>query len=94
MRTYITLFLIFTYQSFIVSHADTLLIQEVNKSINIQKPTRGLTMSQVISQFGEPLVKKNPVGNPPITQWVYKDFTVYFENKWVIQAVISKKKKN
>ncbi len=93
MQKYITLFLLFSYQVTVTSQADTLLIEEVNKTSNINKPTRGMTMNQVISNFGEPEVKKKAVGNPPITQWLYSDFIVYFEKQWVIQAVIIKQKK-
>ncbi len=93
MQKYITLFLLFTYQVTVTSQADTLLIEEVNKTSNINKPTRGMTMNQVISKFGKPEVKKKAVGKPPITQWLYSDFIVYFESQWVIQAVIMKQEK-
>ena len=94
MKKYITLFLLLSYQISMVSNADTLLIDDINKSTNIKKPTRGMTMAQVVSQFGEPQVKKKAIGKPPITQWLYSDFIVYFENKWVIQAVIIRHSKN
>jgi len=90
MKKYVTLFLLFSYQFSVTSIADTLLIEEVNKISDISKPTRGMTMNQVLSQFGQPLEKKDTVGEPPITQWIYADFSVYFENQWVIQAVVLK----
>ncbi len=93
MYKYIAFFLILTYQFTVSSHADTLLIEEINKISSVEKPTRGMTMTQVVNKFGEPQVKKNAVGKPPITQWVYNDFIVYFENRWVIQAVAVKKDK-
>jgi len=93
MKKYITLLLLFTYQITIVSQADTLLIQEINKTSNIDIPKRGMTMNQVISKFGEPEIKKNAIGKPPITQWLYGGFIVYFERQWVIQTVILKKDK-
>ncbi len=94
MYRYIAFFLILTYQFTVSSNADTLLLEEINKTCSVEKPTRGMTMTQVVSKFGEPQVKKNAVGKPPITQWVYKDFIVYFENRWVIQAVVVKKNKS
>jgi hypothetical protein len=93
MKKYIILFLIFTYQVTVTSQADTLLIEELNKISSINKPTRGMTMIQVVSKFGEPQFKKKAIGKPPITQWLYSDFIVYFENQWVIQTVVVKQDK-
>lgn len=50
-------------------------------------PTRGMSMDQVANRYGAPLDKLGPVGDPPITRWVYADYTVYFEYKYVIHAV-------
>jgi hypothetical protein len=50
-------------------------------------PVRGMSMSQVERRFGQPLNKLAPVGDPPITRWVYGEYTVYFEGKYVIHAV-------
>lgn len=52
-------------------------------------PTRGMTMSQVASKFGEPATKIPAVGNPPITRWEYPGFVVYFEGDHVIHSVVS-----
>lgn len=38
-------------------------------------------------RFGEPIRRSAPIGQPPITQWVYPDFIVYFEHQYVIHAV-------
>ena len=54
---------------------------------NIELPKRGQTMDTVRYQFGNPQVEKLPVGNPPITQWKYDNFSVFFEGKHVIHAV-------
>lgn len=51
-------------------------------------PTRGMTMAQVQRRYGVPKVKLPPVGKPPITRWVYPDYTVYFEYKYVIHSVM------
>lgn len=50
-------------------------------------PVRGMTMQVVESRFGTPLEKLAPVGEPPITRWVYADYTVYFEGRYVIHTV-------
>lgn len=53
----------------------------------IPGPARGMSMQQVRQQYGEPIKKLAAVGNPPITRWVYEDYTVYFEHKYVIDSV-------
>ncbi|MGE0079990.1 MAG: hypothetical protein AB7U81_01695 [Thiohalomonadaceae bacterium] len=50
-------------------------------------PLRGMSMQAVESRFGAPLEKLAPVGEPPITRWVYADYTVYFEGRYVIHTV-------
>ena len=51
-------------------------------------PTRGATMSQVESRFGEPAQRHAAVGQPPITRWDYPRFSVFFEYDKVLHAVI------
>jgi len=50
-------------------------------------PKTGMTKAQVEKQFGEALEKTAPVGNPPISQWKYAEYTVYFEYDHVIHSV-------
>lgn len=50
-------------------------------------PARGLNMSAVRAQFGEPLTTSPAIGKPPITRWDYAQFMVTFEGETVIQAV-------
>lgn len=54
---------------------------------NAQQPKRGMSMRQVERKFGTPEKKIAAAGKPPITRWVYTNFTVYFEDKYVIHAV-------
>ena len=56
---------------------------------SIQLPGRGMSMEMVQNRFGEPLNKEPAVGTPPISKWIYKDFTVYFESEFVIHAVVN-----
>lgn len=51
----------------------------------------GLSEQAVLSRFGEPVRKVAPVGQPPISQWVYDNFTVYFEYQTALHAVIHRK---
>ena len=54
---------------------------------------RGLKMNQVVKRFGQPQKKYPAVPkpgtrlNPPITRWVYPDFTVYFEHSTALHLV-------
>lgn len=50
-------------------------------------PRTGITKNAVREKFGEPLQQAAPVGEPPITRWVYSDFVVYFEYDHVIRSV-------
>lgn len=50
-------------------------------------PARGMHMNQVEQMYGKPMGINPPVGEPPITRWVYPGFAVYFEYSYVIQSV-------
>lgn len=56
---------------------------------SVQLPGRGMAMENVQSRFGEATETFSAVGEPPITKWVYKNFTVYFESQFVIHAVVN-----
>ena len=53
----------------------------------IDFPVRGMDMSKVINELGEPTTRFPAVGKPPITRWVYPDRTVFFEYSHVIHVV-------
>jgi len=81
-----------------ISHADTLLIdviqkEPVNSASGLLRPKNGQSMEYVKSQFGDPIKVYDAIGNPPITRWDYKQFSVYFEHKLVIHSVVNKPKK-
>lgn len=50
-------------------------------------PARGMTQDAVRAKFGAPSRQVAPVGSPPISRWIYDDFTVYFEGKFSIHTV-------
>ena len=56
---------------------------------SIQLPGRGMSMESVQNRFGEAIAKEPAVGDPPISKWTYKDFSVYFESEFVIHAVVN-----
>ena len=50
-------------------------------------PNRGINMDDVLGEFGEPDERFGPVGEPPITEWVYGSFRVYFEYQIVLHTI-------
>lgn len=50
-------------------------------------PASGTSMRAVEQEFGAPLKKNAPVGQPPITRWEYNGFVVVFERSTVVQSV-------
>ena len=52
----------------------------------IQYPDRGISKVDVESQFGQPEMIEGPVGKPPITRWLYPEFTVVFEYDLVLHT--------
>ena len=52
-----------------------------------QLPERGLDKSTVESRLGAPQRIEGPVGEPPITKWIYTDFIVVFEYDHVVHTV-------
>ncbi|MEE4304792.1 MAG: hypothetical protein V2J19_11650 [Wenzhouxiangella sp.] len=67
---------------------DVLLIEKVEERMMRDLPQNGLTQQQVEERYGEPNSKHAPVGDPPITRWIYDDFNVYFEYDLVIESVL------
>lgn len=60
------------------------------ETINIKLidfPRRGMSMKKVLNELGKPTGISKTVGTPPITNWVYKGRTIYFENSTVIHVV-------
>jgi hypothetical protein len=53
----------------------------------VQRPSRGMSMTDVEKHFGSPQDRHEAVGKPPITRWDYASFSVFFEKERVIHAV-------
>ena len=62
--------------------------QQSGAQQSMEKPTLGMTQASVLEQYGEPVQRYAPVGEPPISRWQYQDFTVYFESNIVMHSVI------
>lgn len=70
------------------AQADVLLIEEVRERMKRDLPGNGLSRSEVERRYGAPAERRAPVGDPPITRWVYEDYSVYFEYDLVIESVL------
>ncbi len=74
--------------------ADTVVVNDqvqVRES-QVDRPKRGVTMSEVEKHFGAPVTRHPAVGGgsphrPAITRWDYSGFAVFFEGDRVIHAV-------
>lgn len=51
-------------------------------------PQKGQNKEMVEAQFGSPIKRVTAVGEPPISKWVYQEFTVYFEHDIVLHSVL------
>ncbi len=72
----------------LVAEQITLPIGEQTRQSELQLPERGMHKNTVLQEFGDPEEMTSAVGQPPISQWRYDDYVVYFEGNWVIQAVV------
>jgi hypothetical protein len=77
----------FTFSSTLFAESVALpTAEQINQSAQI--PQNGQKQENVETQFGAPIERVAAVGEPPISKWVYQDFTVYFENNIVLHAVL------
>lgn len=88
--------LLFGLLSFSVAAEDDVLLlnaimkEPPNTLEGLPRPKKGMTMERVKQVFGEPEKTTTPVGNPPISQWVYSGYVVYFEGTHVVNTVMKK----
>ncbi|MGD1983058.1 MAG: hypothetical protein PVF93_04025 [Chromatiaceae bacterium] len=73
--------------------ADVLLLDAIeaappNNSAGLMRPRGGSTMDSVRAGYGDPSSTAPAVGDPPITRWIYPEYTVYFEYDRVIEVVV------
>jgi hypothetical protein len=62
--------------------------QQGNELEDTPRPQRGASSARVLAEFGEPMSLTPATGVPPISQWRYENFTVYFESDTVIHSVL------
>ncbi|MEE8494991.1 MAG: hypothetical protein V3S21_00805 [Xanthomonadales bacterium] len=73
-----------------IAQADILLIEPVRQSDRMNLPVNGMSSDQARTRFGEPVDQRAAVGDPPITQWIYDRWSVYFEYELVLFTVLHK----
>lgn len=71
-----------------LASADVLLIDEVRERMLRDLPANGLSQTEVEQRYGMPRERRAAVGDPPITRWIYDDYSVYFEYNIVIESVL------
>ena len=77
-----------TLSSTLAAEQITLPIGEQTRQSELQLPERGMHKNSILEDFGDPQEITSAVGEPPISQWRYDGYVVYFKDNWVIQAVV------
>jgi len=77
-----------SFCSKIVVIADTLSVPVGQQGQAVDLPRHGQSMQQTEVEFGQPIERIAAIGEPPITRWIYANFTIYFEHNKVIHSVI------
>jgi len=73
------------------SFADVLTIgvgQQAADKQAMSRPYKGMERQDVLSSYGNPLRQTSAIGEPPISNWEFSEFTVYFEYNHVIHSVL------
>ncbi|MDX1754812.1 MAG: hypothetical protein R3175_02005 [Marinobacter sp.] len=75
-------------------HAEEVQVPVMNQADRSEArlPRTGQSQESVRATYGAPQQISGPVGEPPISQWQYPDFTVYFEYDHVIHTVMKAKR--
>ena len=71
-----------------VASADVLIIDEVRQVDRMELPENGMSKADVEARYGTPNERGSAVGNPPITEWKYDEYSVYFEYDLVLFTVL------
>jgi len=70
------------------TYADVLLIDEVRQADRMELPKNGQSKATVEAKFGTPIKRQAAVGDPPISNWKYDKYSVYFEYDLVLFTVL------
>lgn len=64
-------------------------MSQSDRTMRSDLPRQGQSQDGVRQRFGAPASTRGPTGEPPISQWLYDDFVVYFEYDHVIHSVVT-----
>ncbi len=64
------------------------IMTQADRSAQTKLPRTGQSQASVEQAYGTPSAMSGPVGRPPISQWDYATFVVYFEQDRVIHTVL------
>jgi len=85
--------------AFILAPSGTVVAEQITIPVgsqtdraSISAPQIGMSQASVRAKWGAPMEIQGPVGEPPISQWYYQDFIVYFENNRVLHTVLKPKR--
>lgn len=78
--------------SSVVAEQITIPVGSQTDRASISTPKTGLGQASVRAAWGAPMEIRGPVGEPPISQWHYQDFIVYFEDNRVLHSVLKPKR--
>jgi len=84
----ITLFSLFLITPVTTAETITLPLGEQTRKSDLDMPVRSMNKQDVRRDFGDPQEITDAVGEPPISQWIYADYVVYFEDNWVLYSVV------
>ena len=84
----ITLFSAALSAPFTTAETITLPLGEQTRKSDLDMPVRSMNKQDVRRDFGDPQEITDAVGEPPISQWIYADYVVYFEDNWVLYSVV------
>ena len=84
-RTVLAFMLALAFQ---VATADVLIIDEVRQAGRMELPNNGQSKAEIEAKFGTPIEKQPAVGDPPISNWKYDKYSVYFEYDLVLFSVL------
>ena len=84
-RTLLAFMLALAFQ---VATADVLIIDEVRQAGRMELPKNGQNKAEIEAKFGTPVEKQSAVGDPPISNWKYDKYSVYFEYDLVLFSVL------
>ncbi len=71
----------------LTAHADISIPISEQGNANLTLPSNGTAQRAVLEQYGLPDEEHPPVGQPAISRWDYREFSVYFEEGRVINSV-------